>query len=124
MGMMMKEEAVDTVFVYGTLKKGYSNHGLIEDSLFLGEFSTNPKWGLMDLGPYPAMVRGGFEVKGEAYGVSESTLERLDYLEGVDRGLYSRRRINVKDNLGNKISAWVYIYNAIPHDTVQLMGEW
>jgi len=124
MGMMIQQEAIDTVFVYGTLKNGYSNHGLVKDSLFLGEFSTNPKWGLIDLGLYPAMVRGRFEVKGEAYGVSESTLERLDYLEGVDRGLYSRRRINVKDNLGNKISAWVYIYNAIPHDTVQLMEEW
>ena len=124
MGMMIKQEAIDTVFVYGTLKRGYSNHYFLEGSLYLGEFKTNPKWGLLDLGLFPAMVVGSLEVEGEAYGVDEATLDRLDRLEGVEQGLYRRRRINVADNLGNTISAWVYIYNAIPHDDTKLHREW
>jgi gamma-glutamylcyclotransferase (GGCT)/AIG2-like uncharacterized protein YtfP len=124
MGMMMKQKAIDTVFVYGTLKQGYTNHYFLEDSLYLGEFKTNPKWGLLDLGLFPAMVVGSLEVEGEAYGVSEETLDRLDRLEGVEQGLYRRKRISVNDSLGNSISAWAYIYNAIPHNETTLVGEW
>lgn len=122
--MMQKQKAVDTVFVYGTLKKGYANHHLVRDSLYMGEFSTNEKWGLLDLGAFPAMVRGPLSVKGEAYGVDEDTLRRLDSLEGVEHGLYNRRRINVHDSLGNTISAWVYIMTAIPRDEETLTAEW
>ena len=31
---------MDLVFVYGTLKKGRGNHGLLRDAEYIGKFST------------------------------------------------------------------------------------
>ncbi len=122
---MMKQQEQHTVFVYGTLKKEYSNHGYLEQQEYLGEYQTNPRWGLIDLGPFPAMVCGSHAVKGEAYNVTDDTLQALDILEGVAQGMYHRRRIEItnSDN-DSKMNAWVYTYNAIPHPTATLLQEW
>ena len=121
----MQQENLEAVFVYGTLKNGYTNHTVIAGphTEYIGEFHTNPKYGLIDLGPYPAMVYGPHRVKGEAYFVSPTTLERLDLLEGVDRGLYRRRRIPIM-NGDVSISAWVYTYNGIANQETVLLEEW
>lgn len=120
---MMKQQELHTVFVYGTLKKGYSNHGYLAQQEYLGEYESNPRWGLVDLGPFPAMVCGSLAVKGEAYAVTDDVLEELDVLEGVAQGFYHRRRIEI-NNTGGKINAWVYTYNAIPHSSTTLLQEW
>tara|TARA_B100001094_G_C18150787_1_gene783560 strand:- start:871 stop:1236 length:366 start_codon:yes stop_codon:yes gene_type:complete len=121
----MMQKNLHIVFVYGTLKKGYSNQGYLAGQEYLGEYETNPRWGLIDLGPFPAMVCGALAVKGEAYSISDSVLEDLDILEGVAQGMYHRRRIQIT-NSGNqsKINAWVYTYNAIPHPSTTLLQEW
>ena len=117
----MKQKETTTVFVYGTLKNEYSNDHYLKDSRYIGAFKTNPKWALVDLGPYPAMIIGHLEVKGELYEVDYDTLERLDMLEGVDAGLYVRERINLQ---GTDESAWAYVMNAIPRAGTQLLEEW
>jgi len=108
---MMKQQELHTVFVYGTLKKGYSNHGYLAQQEYLGEYESNPRWGLVDLGPF------------QAYAVTDDVLEELDVLEGVAQGFYHRRRIEI-NNAGDKINAWVYTYNAIPHSSTTLLQEW
>ncbi|GAL14235.1 hypothetical protein JCM19233_5247 [Vibrio astriarenae] len=40
------------VFVYGTLRKGESNHHFIEQSEYLGMCETLPEYALYDLGAY------------------------------------------------------------------------
>lgn len=82
------------VFVYGTLKRGLSNHGWLNRQVFLGEAITEPKYLLYDLGGYPGMVsatRGlgrGRAIHGEVWEVDASALERLHQLEGIDHGEY------------------------------------
>jgi gamma-glutamylaminecyclotransferase len=81
------------VFVYGTLKRGGSNHRQLAGQTFVAEAHTAPGYRMFNLGDYPGMVpwpedRDG--VLGEIWSVDEATLRKLDQFEGVDQGLYRR----------------------------------
>lgn len=80
------------LFVYGTLKRGGSNHGWMRGQTFLGEGRTQPDYRMFDLGGYPGLVRvepgQGVAVTGEVWEVDEDGLRRLDVLEGVAEGEY------------------------------------
>jgi gamma-glutamylcyclotransferase (GGCT)/AIG2-like uncharacterized protein YtfP len=85
------------VFVYGTLKRGGSNHHLMAGQQFLGEARTPPGFRLYELGGHPGMIvkpddRAG--VTGEVWSVDAACLAQLDILEGLAEGLY--RRIPIK----------------------------
>lgn len=83
-------ESETVLFVYGTLKRGQRNHGLLRVARFLGEAVTVPLYTLLDLGPFPGMIPGGTTaVHGELYEVEPELLARLDRHEGVPR-LYVR----------------------------------
>lgn len=112
------------VFVYGTLMKGEHNHYFLDKAEYIGEYKTEARWGLLNVGAFPALVPHVLEVKGEVYKVSLSTLHALDRLEGVAHGLYRRRDIVVFDDEGNGIEAEVYLWNAIPKSTDALFPSW
>lgn len=84
------------LFVYGTLKRGCSNHAFLADQQFLGLARTPPGYRLFDLGGYPgiAMVADDRDgVVGEVWSVNTEALDRLDRFEGVHEGLYRRDAI-------------------------------
>ena len=81
------------VFVYGTLKRGGSNHGLLAGQAFTGPARLTPGFALYSLGGYPGLVAeagSADRVTGELWAVDSLSLARLDALEGVDEGLYAR----------------------------------
>jgi len=81
------------VFVYGTLKRGGSNHHFLEGQRFVTEAQTKPLFALYDLGGYPGLVRtleAPESVMGELWEVDELALSRLDVLEGLEAGEYRR----------------------------------
>jgi len=83
------------LFVYGTLLRGEVNHAELTDCRFAGEARSEPFFTLLDLGPYPVMVRGGATfVKGEVYWVPAAVLRSLDRFEGHPT-LYERARIRL-----------------------------
>lgn len=88
---------VNKLFVYGTLKKGRSNHEtFLSNAKFEGVAKTTKSiWGLMDLGAYPAMTYGTMQVEGEMYSVTDLEMARIDRLEGLEWGLYERDMIHV-----------------------------
>lgn len=82
-----------TVFVYGTLKRGGRYHAHLAGQLFLGQARTAAGFTLYSLGEYPGLVADEADqagVTGELWAVDAACLERLDILEGVSVGLYSR----------------------------------
>jgi gamma-glutamylcyclotransferase (GGCT)/AIG2-like uncharacterized protein YtfP len=81
--------------VYGTLLSGGPNHHLLAGSECEGPALTVAAFELLDLGAFPALVRGGDSaVKGEVYLVSDEVKRALDELEG---DLYERCLIALDD---------------------------
>ena len=85
-------DSATVIFVYGTLKRGQSNHRFLSGQHFLGTALTQPLYRLFLLEGYPGMVEGspGRAIEGELWGVEPSCLEALDRLEGTAEGLYAR----------------------------------
>ncbi|KAF2306736.1 hypothetical protein GH714_020953 [Hevea brasiliensis] len=90
------------IFTYGTLKRGFSNHGLLQDlmrtgdAVFRGTYRTIDNYPLV-CGPYrvPFLLNlpgasGSNRVTGELYTVTARGLSRLDELEGTTRCHYER----------------------------------
>lgn len=98
------------VFVYGTLKKGKSNHRLLFEADYLGEYYTNTNFTLF-VGGLPYLVkREGPGCSGELYKVSDKVLTALDLLEGHP-DFYKREVIPVYDmEVGNMVEAWCYLH--------------
>ncbi len=113
-----------TVFLYGTLKHGGSNHAFVARQRFLGTARTVPGFTLYSLGAYPGMVRAPGDtagVTGELWVVDDTCLAELDKLEGLDEGLYERIDVLLAPNpLAG--SAQTYLY-ARAHDGLSPIGD-
>jgi gamma-glutamylcyclotransferase (GGCT)/AIG2-like uncharacterized protein YtfP len=73
------------LFVYGTLKRGYSNYNhLLINAHFIGEaLSSGSKYVMQDIGfPIVWEDQSGARLKGEVFDVNDETLQRCDMLEG------------------------------------------
>ncbi|HEY0968887.1 MAG TPA: gamma-glutamylcyclotransferase family protein [Opitutaceae bacterium] len=84
------------LFVYGTLKRGCSNHAQMAGQRFVTEARTIPGYRLFDVGGFPGLIAWPHDrdgVTGEIWAVDDAALARLDRFEGVDEGLYRRERI-------------------------------
>lgn len=84
------------IFVYGTLKRGGSNHAHLAAHRFVAEARTAPGFRLYELEGYPGMVADPTDrdgVTGELWEVDEAGIKPLDDFEGVGDGLYRRERV-------------------------------
>lgn len=95
-----------TVFVYGTLKRGHSNHQLLDRAEFLGEAVTKPEFTMLDLGFFPGVIKHGrTPIYGEIYRVDQRQFQALDRLEGYP-DFYGREQIDIP---GRNETPWMYI---------------
>lgn len=119
-----EQTPTSTVFVYGSLKRGLHNHGLLGDpttATFLGRVHLEGKIQLISLGSFPGLIENKTlpraKVVGEAYRITQDVLQSLDILEG-NKLFYTRKKVY----LNNKIRAWCYFLpfeeyaNRIPKD--------
>jgi len=101
------------VFVYGTLKRGCSNHGQLVGQRYLGDARTAPGFTLYAVADYPGMVRSPDAthfVTGEVWEVDDACLKRLDAFEGVDVGLYAREPIALEAPFaGEPVDTYFYL---------------
>lgn len=116
----MPRSDVGRVFVYGTLRRGFTNHGrdvLTLHGRFLSEATVEGE--LYDLGSFPALVveeDPSSRVHGEVYELTREparAIERLDRYEGArgpDPLPYDRtaRRVTLSD--GTEVEAWTYVW--------------
>lgn len=115
-----------TIFVYGTLKSGQSKNVYIvrDGGKFLEKTRTVPKYRLIQqwLDAFPIMVEdeNGISVEGELWSVSEETLEIIDSIEGVYRGLFKRVPIKLFD--GKEADAYLAVKK--PYFFWQLGNSW
>jgi len=116
------------VFVYGSLLKGFGNHCLLEDAVFVGEATTKPEFTMVSLGAFPGVfLDGETPLQGEVYEVDTEQEDRLNGLEGVykadpTQGLYRREFITLEDGTEDIL---IYIYNgSYRDDAVVESGSW
>lgn len=102
------------LFVYGTLKKGYTNHYILEmlgaeligkamlpnSELYVGR--------LPDCRRLPYLIKGDDKVSGELYHVPKKALKYLDIFEGVPH-FYNREKLTVTTR-DDKVEAWIYVF--------------
>jgi len=102
------------LFVYGTLRKGLSNHHFISESECIGAGKTVEKFSLYlsQIGlPMVAKAPQLYQIHGEIYEVSDAKLAQLDLLEGHPNW-YKREQIDVEID-GKIHTCWMYfIVNA------------
>ena len=111
----------ELVAVYGTLKKGHGNHGVMERAKgnFLGECWSKPKFTMISLGGFPGvLLEGNTPIKLEIYEVED--MDPLDWLEGYPE-FYNRKKITTP--MGD---AWMYYLPDKYADPSRIVatGEW
>lgn len=83
---MEKESNSKLYAVYGTLRKGYGNHRILDNEHceYLGTQRTTPEFKMVTLGGFPGVIPdGSSSVTIEVYRVNHPTVDqRLDWLEG------------------------------------------
>jgi gamma-glutamylcyclotransferase (GGCT)/AIG2-like uncharacterized protein YtfP len=112
------------VAVYGTLRKGFSNNRLLNDSDYLGtDILTG--FEMYSLGAFPAIKSGNGEIEVEVYEINPHTLNALDMLEGyLDKyspfNMYNRESVQTKYG-----EAYVYIWaKSLTGRTKIPSGKW
>jgi gamma-glutamylaminecyclotransferase len=110
------------LFVYGTLKRGFSNSWLLDDAKFLGEYTTRyryPMFKLEESFPYlqNTTVGIGKIVKGELYEIDDFT--DLDKFEDVP-DLYHKNMIWIRN--GDEF-IFVYVYFKTDELTLKELGN-
>ncbi len=108
------------VFVYGTLRRGFSNHHCMRGARLLGGARTRERYAMyVEDCPYLVQEEARYHVMGEVYEVSDAVLLTLDALEEHPR-VYERRRIQAVLDSGRAVEAWCYFARAprgrlLPH---------
>lgn len=115
------------LFIYGTLKRGGSNHEQLAGQEYLGEACTLPGHRLYDLGEYPGLVRAqgvADYVHGELWRVSGECLHQLDRFEGVPEGLYRRSAIELDELHGDLVVETYFYLRDLSGRSILADGRW
>lgn len=115
--------SLNRVFVYGTLRRGFTNHHFMHGARLLGGARSVDRYAmyLADC-PYLVQEEARYTVAGEVYEVSDAMLMTLDALEEHPR-VYERRRIPVVLDSGREITAWCY-FSLVPQGRLLPQGEY
>tara|TARA_R110000744_G_scaffold161885_1_gene278462 strand:- start:758 stop:1159 length:402 start_codon:yes stop_codon:yes gene_type:complete len=109
---------MEKVFVYGTLKSGFSNNILLSQSTLLGPGVTENLYAMYEDGiPYVSKSSEQSQISGEVYMVDSQSLDNLDLLEGHPRW-YKREKTKISYfNVDGELTtddAWLYFNEHIP----------
>lgn len=118
----MAEAVRCLLFVYGTLRQGEIQHGLLAGARFLRMASTPPVFYLVEVAPYAALVRGGAtSVTGELYEADLATRRALDVERQVPV-LFTRETIELAD--GTSADAYLLTSEQVRGRRRLAHGDW
>jgi len=126
---MARTQRTHLVAVYGSLRRGQSNHYLLEAATYVGTYRTLPRYEMWDLGAFPALVtrlRDGCSAVVEVYRVTDATLAALDRLESNGR-FYGRKQVRLVADAGPGVTAWLYVLLGVDHyrpRAIVASGDW
>ena len=85
------------LFVYGNLLSGQRDHGALQSAELLGVVLTEPRYTLVDIDFYAALiVDGKTAIRGELYSLDYAHLAKIDALRQVPY-LFQRQRVKLAD---------------------------
>jgi gamma-glutamylcyclotransferase (GGCT)/AIG2-like uncharacterized protein YtfP len=99
---------VSYLFVYGTLRRGFSHPAarrLHERGEFLG--TAVVRGDLRNHGAYPGLSKGEGRVRGDVFRVGPQLLRYLDAFEGDE---FRRERLPARKDAGGRLAVWVYSF--------------
>jgi gamma-glutamylcyclotransferase (GGCT)/AIG2-like uncharacterized protein YtfP len=105
---------MNTIFVYGTLKRGFRNHLLLHDSEYLGEATTAERYTMTVADGIPFVNRNEqlSHIHGEVYSVTKNTFDKLDELE-EHPVRYKREEVEIhlhqEKGRPLPLTAWIYL---------------
>ena len=111
------------VFVYGTLRTGELRAHVVSRCINRGIFRTEPKYTLLDFGPFPGLVEGGnTAVVGEVLEVDNDILQELDWIEGHPN-FYRRQAISL-EGIDGAVAYIAVDSTAVDKVTKIASGDW
>lgn len=115
------------VCVYGSLRQELGNNPVIQSpsTKYLGDFKSEPVYGLYDLGYYPGLKENGnTSVTMEVFSVDDEVARRVDGLEGYhpdrEATFYDKKTI---DTPWGEASVYIYVPN-VREDKLVESGDW
>ena len=127
----LEEEPIKiTIFVYGSLKRGFDNNDILKDAQYLCKAETVRSFAMFEetSGNYPYLLKnrnkGYSKIKGELYKIyRKDILEKIDNFEGAP-DYYKREKIKVKTSKKEKlVQTYFFTNDIIPKDQEPLQ-EW
>jgi gamma-glutamylcyclotransferase (GGCT)/AIG2-like uncharacterized protein YtfP len=124
------EPSPQTVFVYGTLRRGGSNHFRMAGAEFIAAGTITGRMYRIDWYPGIVLDPAGEEIHGEAYLVGPEQLSALDVFEGVSAGEvdgseYRRVETTVIQKNSQPLTAWVWEWLGMVDESQRLSdGDW
>lgn len=112
----------ERVFVYGTLRRGGSNHFRMEKAEFVTMGTVKGRLYRIDW--YPGLVLDALAdgIVGEIYQMSPAVLEELDRFEGAE---YRRLQTQVRLADGPTVSAWIWEWIGPVDESKRISsGDW
>ena len=103
----------ELVFVYGTLRRGGSNHFRMDGAEFITAGRISGKMYKIDWYPGLVLDEAGDDIVGEVYSVDPELLGNLDSFENVSAGdvedsEYRRVQTAVTREGGETLTAWIW----------------
>ena len=120
----------EIIFVYGTLRRGGSDHFRMAAAKFVSEATVSGR--LYRVHWYPGLVldEAGDEIHGDVYAVTKDALAILDVFEGLCPGggegtEYRRLKTKVALKDGREVEAWVWEWIGATDEIKRLSdGDW
>ncbi len=124
------EGSREIVFVYGTLRRGGSNHFRMAGGEFVAAATVAGRLYRIDWYPGLVLDDAGDEIHGEVFSVNAEQLAALDIFEGLSAGEiegseYRRVPAAVVCQDSHVLTAWVWEWLGITDESQRLTdGDW